>query len=54
MLKKSVEDAFREKNAINESLRIAVLEKEQLNNDITNLSGRISDLQNELKLRKFI
>ncbi|KAK9708515.1 I/LWEQ domain [Popillia japonica] len=34
VLKKSVEDAFREKNAINESLRIAV----------------ISDLQNELKL----
>ncbi|KAI4460996.1 huntingtin interacting protein 1 [Holotrichia oblita] len=50
VLKKSVEDAFREKNIISDSLRVVVLEKEQLNNDIANLSVRINDLQDELKL----
>ncbi|KRT86932.1 hypothetical protein AMK59_938, partial [Oryctes borbonicus] len=50
VLKKSVEDAFREKREISESLKLVMVEKENVNAEVAQLSGRISELQEELKL----
>ncbi|GJQ85262.1 putative actin binding protein [Trypoxylus dichotomus] len=50
VLKKTVEDAFRKEKEINESLKLVVTEKENLNTEVALLSGRIGELQEELKL----
>lgn len=54
MLKKTVEEAYREKNEISESLKEVILEREKLNCEVIELSGKMNELQDELRLCKYI